>query len=164
MEDLGTELHFQSLTFGNKIVGFGGRTINESKIKYINSQESDIFKKGDILFGLKQNFDHIRKFKEIILVEGYMDVIAMNQFNIKTSVSSLGTTLSKNQAMKIWSYTDTPYLCFDGDNAGRLASKNIAMKVLEYLEPGKTLRIIKLPNNEDPDSFLSKNSSESLRS
>ena len=153
---------FPIFNFGNKIVGFGGRTINESKIKYINSQESDIFKKGDILFGLKQNFDHIRKFKEIILVEGYMDVIAMNQFNIKTSVSSLGTTLSKNQAMKIWSYTDTPYLCFDGDNAGRLASKNIAMKVLEYLEPGKTLRIIKLPNNEDPDSFLSKNSSESF--
>ncbi len=153
---------FPIFNFGNKIVGFGGRTINESKIKYINSQESDVFKKGDTLFGLKQNFDHIRKLKEIILVEGYMDVIAMNQFNIKTSVSSLGTTLSKNQAMKIWSYTDTPYLCFDGDNAGRLASKNIAMKVLEYLEPGKTLRIIKLPTNEDPDSFLSKNSSESF--
>ncbi len=153
---------FPIFNFGNKIVGFGGRTINESKIKYINSQESDIFKKGDILFGLKQNYDYIRKFREIILVEGYMDVIAMSQFNIRTSVSSLGTTLSKNQAMKIWSYSNTPYLCFDGDSAGRLASKNIAQKVLEYLEPGKTFRIMKLPSNDDPDSFLSKNNSESF--
>ena len=145
---------FPIFNYQNKISGFGGRTINNSKIKYINSQESEIFKKSEILFGLTQNLDQIRENKEIILVEGYLDVISLYQRNIKCCLSPMGTTLSVNQLTKLWNLCDVPFICFDGDNAGRVASKNISEKILEFLEPGKSFKFINLPDSEDPDSFL----------
>ena len=151
---------FPIFDYDEKIVGFGGRTINNSKIKYINSQESQLFKKSNILFGLKQNLDFIRAKKEIFLVEGYLDVIKLHEFQIKNSVSSLGTTLSENQLKKLWYYTDIPFVCFDGDQAGVNAAKNIAIKSLSFLIPGKSLKFIILPNNLDPDQFLSERGRE----
>ena len=151
---------FPIFDYDEKIVGFGGRTINNSKIKYINSQESQFFKKSNILFGLKQNLDFIRAKKEIFLVEGYLDVIKLHEFQIKNSVSSLGTTLSENQLKKLWYYTDIPFVCFDGDQAGVNAAKNIAIKSLSFLIPGKSLKFIILPNNLDPDQFLSERGKE----
>ena len=151
---------FPIFDYGEKIVGFGGRTINNSKIKYINSQESQFFKKSNILFGLKQNLDFIRAKKEIFLVEGYLDVIKLHEFQIKNSVSSLGTTLSENQLKKLWYYTDIPFVCFDGDQAGVNAAKNVAIKSLSFLIPGKSLKFIILPNNLDPDQFLSERGKE----
>ena len=150
-------LIFPIFNFSNKVVGFGGREINEnSKIKYINSQESEIFKKSELLFGFKQNSEVIRKEKKIILVEGYMDVISLAQNEIKFAVASLGTTLSKTQIQKMWNYSNTPFICFDGDDAGRSSSKNIALKCLEFLIPGKSFKFIKLPEGFDPDTFLKK--------
>ena len=150
-------LIFPIFNFSNKVVGFGGREINEnSRIKYINSQESEIFKKSELLFGFKQNSEVIRKEKKIILVEGYMDVISLAQSEIKFAVASLGTTLSKTQIQKMWNYSDTPFICFDGDDAGRKSSKNIALKCLEFLVPGKSFKFIKLPEGFDPDTFLKK--------
>ena len=145
---------FPIFDFSNKLVGFGGRTIGQSKIKYINSQESVVFKKSQILFGLSQNIDFIRKEKEIFLVEGYMDVIRLFSFGIKNAVSSLGTTLSELQLRKLWNFCDLPYICFDGDEAGRNASKKVALKVLKFLKPGKSLKFITIPDKADPDSFL----------
>ena len=150
-------LIFPIFSFSNKVVGFGGREINEnSRIKYINSQESQIFKKSELLFGFKQNSEVIRKEKKIILVEGYMDVISLAQSGIRFAVASLGTTLSKTQIQKMWNYSDTPLICFDGDDAGRKSSKNIALKCLEFLVPGKSFKFIKLPEGFDPDTFLKK--------
>ena len=148
-------LIFPIFNFSEKVVGFGGRDINNnSKIKYINSQESEIFKKSEILFGLKQNNESIRQNKTIILVEGYMDVISMAENDVKFAVASLGTTLSKTQILKMWNYSNVPYICFDGDEAGRESSKRIAVKILEFLVPGKSFKFIKLPENYDPDSFF----------
>ncbi len=149
---------FPIFNFGNKIVGFGGRTINDSKIKYINSHESELFKKGEILFGLTQNFDDIKNLKEVILVEGYMDVVSMYQNDIRICVAPLGTTLSEKQILKLWTLSDIPYICFDGDSAGRSSTKNVAIKILEHLVPGKSFKFIRLPNNDDPDTFLKQNS------
>ncbi len=150
-------LIFPIFNFSEKVVGFGGRDINNnSKIKYINSQESEIFKKSEILFGLKQNNESIRQNKTIILVEGYMDVISMAENDVKFAVASLGTTLSKTQILKMWNYSNVPYICFDGDEAGRESSKRIAIKILEFLVPGKSFKFIKLPENYDPDSFFKK--------
>ena len=150
-------LIFPIFNFSEKIVGFGGREIgNRSKIKYINSQESEIFKKSEILFGLKQNNETIRKNKIIILVEGYMDVISMAENDVKLAVASLGTTLSKNQILKMWNYSNVPFVCFDGDEAGRKSSKIIATKILEFLVPGKSFKFIRLPEGYDPDSFFKK--------
>ena len=150
-------LIFPIFNFSEKIVGFGGREINgNSKIKYINSQESEIFKKSEILFGLKQNQESIRKNKIIILVEGYMDVISLAENDINLAVASMGTSLSKTQILKMWNLSNIPYICFDGDEAGRNSSKIIATKILEFLIPGKSFKFIRLPENYDPDSFLKK--------
>ena len=150
-------LIFPIYNFSEKIVGFGGREINgNSKIKYINSQESEIFKKSEILFGLKQNQESIRKNKIIILVEGYMDVISLAENDINLAVASMGTSLSKTQILKMWNLCNIPYICFDGDEAGRNSSKIIATKILEFLVPGKSFKFIRLPENYDPDSFLKK--------
>ena len=150
-------LMFPIFNFSEKVVGFGGREINNnSKIKYINSQESQIFRKSEILYGLKQNNESIRKNKTIILVEGYMDVISMAENDINLAVASLGTTLSKIQIQKMWNFCSIPYICFDGDEAGRKSSKIVALKILEFLVPGKSFKFIKLPENHDPDSFFKK--------
>ena len=149
---------FPIFNIKDKVVGFGGRTITDSKIKYINSQESEIFKKSEILYGLTQNISEIRQSKQIIIVEGYLDVIAMYQKNIKIALSTMGTTLSSNQIFKLWNLSDTPYICFDGDKAGKSASENIALKILEFLTPGKSFKFINLPNSEDPDTFFKRRS------
>ena len=138
----------------NDLVGFGGRAVKQSKIKYINSQENLVFKKSQILFGLNQNSDHIRSSKEIFLVEGYMDVIKLFSSDIKTAVSPLGTTLSEFQLKKMWSYCDIPFICFDGDSAGRNAADKVAVKILKFLIPAKSVKFIRFPENSDPDSFM----------
>ena len=148
---------FPIFNYSNKIVGFGARSLGASKIKYINSQESSIFKKSEILFGLKQNHEFIKKNRELILVEGYMDVISMYQNNFKCALSSMGTSLSANQIYKLWNLVDVPFVCFDGDKAGQESSKKIVLKILEFLSPGKSFKFIVLPSEYDPDSFFNKN-------
>ena len=149
---------FPIFNFSNYLVGFGARSIRESKIKYINSPESNIFKKSETLFGLKQNFDQIKKDEEVILVEGYLDVISMYNKGIQNSVATLGTTLSEIQINKMWNFSSKPYVCFDGDLAGKKSIEIISLKVLKFLVPGKSLKFIILPNNHDPDSFIGQNS------
>lgn len=151
---------FPIYNFFNDLVGFGGRTINQSKIKYINSQENLLFKKSQILFGLHQNSDHIRQSRDIILVEGYMDVIKLYCSDIKNAVSSLGTSLSEIQLKKMWNYSDVPFICFDGDKAGDNAAEKIGLKILQFLVPGKSLRFINFPDGNDPDSFMDNKSKD----
>ncbi len=155
---------FPIFNYANKIVGFGARSIGASKIKYINSQESPIFKKSEILFGLTQNHEVIKKNAELILVEGYMDVVSMYQNNVKCALSPMGTALSSNQIHKLWNLVDVPFVCFDGDEAGQESIKKIALKILEFLSPGKSLKFIILPSEHDPDSFFNKNDYQKFNS
>ena len=155
---------FPIFNYSNKIVAFGARSLGASKIKYINSQESSIFKKSEILFGLTQNYEVIKKNRELILVEGYMDVISMYQNNFKCALSSMGTSLSSNQINKLWNLVDVPFVCFDGDQAGQESSKKIALKILEFLSPGKSFKFIVLPSEYDPDSFFNKNNYQKFKS
>ena len=155
---------FPIFNYSNKIVAFGARSLGTSKIKYINSQESSIFKKSEILFGLNQNHEVIKKNKELILVEGYMDVISMYQNNFRCALSSMGTSLSSNQIYKLWNLVDVPFICFDGDKAGQESSKKIALKILEFLSPGKSFKFIVLPSEYDPDSFFNKNDFQKFKS
>ena len=154
---------FPIFSFVEKIVGFGGRTISNSKIKYINSAENFIFKKSENLYGLKQNIENIRNNNELILVEGYLDVLGLNSNKIETSVASLGTTLSETQINKIWSIVDIPIICFDGDIAGLKAMKSIALKVLKYLNPGKSVKFIILPEGQDPDNYINQFGKENFK-
>ena len=143
-----------------KIVGFGGRTIVNSKIKYINSPESILFKKSDHIYGLWQNKDSIKNKNNIFLVEGYLDVISLYSKKVDNSVATLGTSLSQTQIEKIWSYTNNPIMCYDGDNAGLRAMNQLSLKILKFLKPGKTMKFMTLPDGDDPDSFIQKNSKE----
>ena len=123
---------FPIFNYSNKIVAFGARSLGASKIKYINSQESSIFKKSEILFGLTQNYEVIKKNKELILVEGYMDVISMYQNNFKCALSSMGTSLSSNQINKLWNLVDVPFVCFDGDKLAKSHQKKLHLRFLNF--------------------------------
>lgn len=155
---------FPIYNFANQVVGFGGRTLSNSKIKYINSPENVLFKKSENLYGLNQNFENIKKLKDIILVEGYLDVMALNSHGVLTSVATLGTSFSEIQINKMWSFSDTPIVCFDGDLAGKNAMESVALKILKYLKPGKSFKFMMLPENMDPDSYIRTNKKEGFNS
>ncbi len=139
----------------NKIVGFGGRVLDNSNPKYINSPESDFFKKRNILYNLNQAKNYIRSKKNMLICEGYMDVISLYENNIKTAVAPLGTALTENQLNLSWKYVNKPTIMFDGDDSGIRASFKSALMALPFLSPDKYLQFIKLPQSYDPDSFIS---------
>ena len=147
---------FPIYNMSRKIVGFGGRTLTNSKIKYINSPENIFFKKSENIYGLSQSKEFILKKKELIVVEGYLDVISLDSKKIHNSVASLGTSFSEKQILQIWQYADSPIICFDSDDAGINAMKKVSQKALKNLKPGKTLKFVQLPNNFDPDLFIQK--------
>ncbi len=142
----------------NKIIGFGGRVLNNSNPKYINSPESFFFKKRNILYNLNNAKNIVRKKNNILLCEGYMDVISLYENNIKTAVAPLGTALTDMQLLLSWKYVNKPTIMFDGDNAGLRASYKAALMALPHLSPNRYLQFINLPKNSDPDNFLSQNS------
>lgn len=136
--------------YGN-VIGFGGRSIDSQMPKYLNSPESDIFKKRYNLYGL--NIFKRQRSKDIILVEGYMDVIALNNHGIENAVASLGTALTVDQAKLIKRYSQSVYICYDSDEAGVKASQK-AIDI--FLSIGIKAKIIELGENLDPDDFIKK--------
>ena len=147
-------LIFPILNTQNKIVGFGGRVLDNSNPKYINSPESNFFKKRELLYNLNLAKKNIREKQNILICEGYMDVISLYQNNIKTAVAPLGTALTETQLFLSWKHVNKPTVMFDGDLAGLKASLKTALMALPHLSPNKYLQFIKLPKNYDPDSFI----------
>jgi len=141
------------LDLQNNPIAFGGRTLAEDEAKYINSPESPIFQKGNILFGLNQAKSSISKKEFAILVEGYFDVITLHEKNFDNAVGSLGTSLTENQISLLKRYTTNVYLCYDADRAGKKATDR-AIHLL--LQNDFTIKIILLDEGEDPDSFCRK--------
>jgi len=138
----------------NKIIAFGGRILGSGEPKYLNSPETMIFKKGFELYNLSfAKNAHLKK-EPWIIVEGYMDAIALFQAGYETVVAPLGTALTEHQIAKIWRFCESPTLCFDGDNAGKNASIRAARRVLPFLKPGCSLFFSFLPEGQDPDSFI----------
>ena len=139
-----------------KIIAFGGRSTNSSEPKYLNSPESDVFSKRNILFGAynvkksKQNIDNI------ILCEGYMDVIALFRFGYP-AVASLGTAVSEKQIDLLTKLSKNIFIVFDGDQAGKNASIRLFDKLLPLIKTDNVFRFVFLPNNLDPEEFLIKN-------
>ena len=146
----------------NKVIGFGGRVLDNSNPKYINSPESNFFQKRSILYNLNNAKEYIRTKKNILICEGYMDVISLYENNIKTVVAPLGTALTENQLLLSWKYAEKPTIMFDGDEAGLRASYKSALMSLQYISPNKYLQFIKLPKNYDPDSLINKSSLNDL--
>lgn len=138
-----------------RIVAFGGRLFVEGAQggKYINSPETSLFDKGRILY----NFYHARSYyksHQLLIVEGYMDVITLHQYGFPCVVAPLGTALTESQMALVWRSFDDPCLCFDGDEAGIKAAHRAAFRILPHVKPGKTLQFLFFPEGEDPDSFL----------
>ena len=140
-----------------KIVGFGGRVLNtEDKPKYMNSPETEIFHKGDILFNFSNIKSTTTKIDNLVIVEGYMDAISLCAFGFKNVVAPLGTAMTEKQINLAWNLTDSPIICFDGDKAGKKASERVMDLVISKLKPGKNIRFINLDDGLDPDDYVKK--------
>jgi DNA primase len=122
--------------------------------KYLNSPETPLFDKGRTLYNLDKAAPAARKAGRIIVVEGYMDVIALAQAGIAEAVAPLGTALTEAQIEKLWTMVDTPLLCFDGDAAGQRAAMRAAHRALPLLQPGRSLAFATLPQGQDPDDLV----------
>ena len=138
-----------------QVIGFGGRVINpEDTPKYYNSPETPLFQKGHELYGLFVARRAIRDAGRVLVVEGYMDVVALAQYGIEYAVAALGTATTPFHITKLMRQTDEIVFCFDGDNAGRTAAWRAAMNALSALTDGLKLRFLFLPKEHDPDSFV----------
>ncbi|QKX01694.1 DNA primase [Wolbachia endosymbiont of Cruorifilaria tuberocauda] len=144
-------LIFPIHNIAGKIVGFGGRVLGSGQYpKYLNSPESQLFRKKENLYGLNFALSEILKKQHVFVVEGYIDVIALHQTGISNTVASLGTAISAEQIKNLWRFTKEISICMDGDNAGRNAATRVAEFALSMLKPGYVLKFVTLSDNKDP--------------
>lgn len=139
-----------------RVIGFGGRILDDSLPKYLNSPETPLFQKGREVYGLYELLRKNSKPQRILVVEGYMDVIALAQFGIHYAVATLGTATSQAHLELLFRFTGEVVLCFDGDKAGREAAWRAMEPIFPCLRDGRQVRIMLLPQNEDPDSLIRK--------
>ncbi len=137
-----------------RAIAFGGRVMGQGEPKYLNSPETPLFHKGANLYCLDRARVAATKDQPVIVAEGYMDVIALHGAGFTGAVAPLGTALTEGQLGELWKLADEPFLCFDGDNAGRRAAQRAAERALPLLRAGKSLRFLALPAGEDPDSLI----------
>jgi DNA primase len=145
---------FPILDRKGQAIAFGGRILDQGEPKYLNSPETPLFHKGRVLYGLSHAQKVAREKNEIIVVEGYMDVITLAQAGIGNAVAPLGTALTEEQIELLWRMAQEPILCFDGDNAGQRAAARAADRAIPLLKPGMSLRFAWMPRGEDPDSLV----------
>ncbi len=148
-----------------RVVAFGGRVMGDGEPKYLNSPDNDLFHKGKLLYGLSRAREAARQRQPVVVVEGYMDVIAMAEAGYCGAVAPLGTALTEDQIALLWQLAPaadardpaidySPILCFDGDNAGFRAAARAVERVLPLLTTSRTARIARLPEGDDPDSLI----------
>ena len=146
-----------------RVIAFGGRVMGTGEPKYLNSPETPLFHKGANLYCLDRARQAVTKDQPVIVAEGYMDVIALHGAGFTGAVAPLGTALTEGQLGELWKLADEPFLCFDGDNAGRRAASRAAERALPLLRAGKSLRFLALPSGEDPDSLIRSRGAEAIR-
>lgn len=137
-----------------RVIGFGGRILGEGEPKYLNSPQTVLFDKGRTLYNLDRAGPASRTAKRLIVVEGYMDVIALDRAGLAEAVAPNGTALTDGQLERLWRLDPSPILCFDGDNAGKKAAIRAASRALPMLRPDRTLRFVELPAGQDPDDVI----------
>ena len=139
-----------------RVIGFGGRVLGDGTPKYLNSPETPIFHKGKELYGLYEVLQAYREPPRVLVVEGYMDVVALAQYGVDYSVASLGTSTTGDHIQMLFRQTNTVVCCYDGDRAGKAAAWRALENALQYLKTGNTLKFLFLPDGEDPDSYVRK--------
>lgn len=137
-----------------RVIGFGGRVLDDSLPKYLNSPETAIFSKSKELYGLYEVLEKKSRPERLLIVEGYMDVIALAQYGIHNVVAALGTATSKTQIELLFRFCSELVFCFDGDNAGRQAAWKAVDAALPCLRDGRQVKIMLLPQGHDPDSLI----------
>ncbi len=146
-----------------RVIAFGGRVLGDDKPKYLNSPETPVFHKGQELYGLFEARQHNRNLDEIMVVEGYMDVIALAQLGLRNAVATLGTATSEEHLKRLFRLVPSVLFCFDGDSAGRKAAWRALEATLPNLQDGRRARFLFLPEGEDPDSLVRREGTELSR-
>jgi len=139
-----------------RVIGFGGRVLGDGMPKYLNSPETDIFHKGRQLYGLYEALQSQPEPERLLVVEGYMDVVALAQYGISYAVASLGTSTTADHIQLLFRATGNVICCYDGDRAGRDAAWRALETALPYMTDGRQLRFMFLPDGEDPDTLVRK--------
>ena len=147
-------LMFPIRNISGSVIGFGGRVLDDTKPKYLNSPDTPLFDKGKNLYGLWEAREAVRDAGRILVVEGYMDAVALAQYGIGYAVAALGTATTAEHIGILFRQTDNVYFCFDGDAAGRKAAWRALENALPRLKDGKNLHFLFLPAEHDPDSFV----------
>ncbi|EQB02328.1 DNA primase [Sphingobium quisquiliarum P25] len=137
-----------------RVIAFGGRILGQGEPKYLNSPDTPLFDKGRTLYNIDRASPASRQSGRVIVVEGYMDVIALAQAGFGEAVAPLGTALTEHQIERLWKMVDVPVLCFDGDAAGQKAAIRAAARALPLLRPGMSLAFATLPAGQDPDDLI----------
>jgi DNA primase len=145
-----------------RIIGFGGRILDQGEPKYLNSPENAVFHKGYELYGLYEVKQALRQIERIIVVEGYMDVVALAQHGINYAVASLGTATTTEQIQKTFRTTHEIIFCYDGDNAGKKAAWRALENTLSVIRDGMVAKFLFLPEKEDPDTMVRKEGKEAF--
>ncbi len=151
---------FPIMSMSGGVIAFGGRAMDDSSPKYINSPETAVFKKSDTLFGLCHAKEAVRKENSVIIVEGYMDVIVCHQYGFQNAVAPLGTALTPAHIQKLRTMAGSAVLVFDGDAAGRAAAKRALSLICQS---NYSAKVLVLPDKEDPDSYLRRHGSGPFR-
>lgn len=146
-----------------RVIAFGGRVLGDEKPKYLNSPETPVFHKGQSLYGLYEVRQYSRDVEEIMVVEGYMDVIALAQQGFTNAVATLGTATSEDHVRLIFRSVSSILFCFDGDTAGRTAAWRALEACLTQMQDGRRVRFLFLPEGEDPDSLVRREGSDAFR-
>lgn len=152
-----------------KVIAFGGRVIpaladsSRDAPKYLNSPETPLFKKGEVLYAYENARQPAHKANQVLVTEGYMDVIALYQSGFTNAVAPLGTAVTESHLRLLWQLADEPVMCLDGDAAGQRAMQRAAELSLPMLKPGKSLRFLILPKGEDPDTMVRKQGAEAFK-
>lgn len=147
---------FPITDYRGRMIGFGARVIKQEEPKYLNSPDTSLFQKGHELYGLHAVLTAHPRLEQVVLVEGYMDVIALFQSGITYAVAALGTATTAYHLQRLFRYTSKLIFCFDGDQAGRMAAWRALLVVLPCLHQDQQVRFLFLPDGEDPDSLVRK--------
>ncbi|WP_137820006.1 DNA primase [Pseudomonas sp. 2FG] len=146
-----------------RVIAFGGRVLGDDKPKYLNSPETPVFHKGQELYGLFEARKNNRNLDEIMVVEGYMDVIALAQQGLRNAVATLGTATSEEHLKRLFRLVPSVLFCFDGDQAGRSAAWRALESTLPSLQDGRRARFLFLPEGEDPDTLVRSEGTDAFR-
>ena len=154
---------FPVKSLNGSIFAFGGRSLAKTTFaKYINSPETEFYKKGNNLYNINSAKEFRDENSEVFVVEGYMDVINLHKFGIKNVIANLGTAMTEKQADLIWRFFKNPIVCLDGDTSGQKAAIRAAERLFPLMKPDCNIYFLKLPENLDPDSYINQEGKESF--